>query len=143
VQPCHSSALTNSRTPIPLHRGPSHLPLPFPSPVSLAAVTARHVWSAVSPPSALRHAICSGSARRCASCQQAACSPQLFCHLESHVFRTYGPGVEVCAAIDVPGAVLKPLQTSWTAHYTATMERRADTQLRSVHPQDQSGLLLT
>lgn len=35
--------------------------------------TARHVWPAVSPPSALRRALCAGSARRCASCAHTAC----------------------------------------------------------------------
>jgi hypothetical protein len=39
--------------------------------LSWSAPAARHVWPAVSPPSAMRPAIRSGCARRCTSCDQA------------------------------------------------------------------------
>jgi hypothetical protein len=67
---------------------------------------ARHVWPAVSPSSAMRHALCCRSARRCSSCEQTACRAHLLCRLQGILVRPFGPGRQVCAAIASREALL-------------------------------------
>ncbi|EDP89859.1 hypothetical protein SNOG_20162 [Parastagonospora nodorum SN15] len=61
----------------------------------------------------MRRAICSNSARRCASCEQTAGCAFLLCHLQSNLLWTHGPGVEA----------------SWAALHTTAMGRPTDTKL--------------
>jgi hypothetical protein len=81
----------------------------------------------------MRRAICSNSARRCASCEQTAGCAFLLCHLQSNLLRTHGPGVEVGTAIEQLRAMLNLFQASWAPLHTAAMGPPTDTKLWFVH----------
>ena len=131
AQPCHSPVIN----PSPPSSSTSSFVYPhsFFSFAIVGRLYVHHVWSAVSPPSAMRRPICSNSARWCASCEQTAGCAFLLGRFESNLFGTHGPGVEVGTAIEQLRAMLNIFQASWTALHTTAMGRPTDTKLWFVH----------